>query len=124
MSQPLVECVPNFSEGRRPEVVAAIRQSIQAVAGVVVLDVHSDADHNRTVLTFVAPPEAAVEAALAGTRRAAELIDMNSHSGVHPRIGATDVIPFIPLQNITLAECVQLARSLGRRIGEELGIPV
>ena len=124
MPQPLVECVPNFSEGRRPEVIAAIHQSIQAVAGVVVLDVHSDADHNRTVLTFVAPPEAAVEAALAGTRRAADLIDMNTHSGAHPRIGATDVIPFIPLQSITLAECVQLARSLGRRIGEELGIPV
>jgi glutamate formiminotransferase / formiminotetrahydrofolate cyclodeaminase len=124
MPQPLVECVPNFSEGRRPEVVAAIRESIQAVPRVVVLDVHSDADHNRTVLTFVAPPAAAIEAAFAGTRRASELIDMAAHSGAHPRIGATDVVPFIPLQNITLAECVDLARTLGRRIGEELGIPV
>ncbi len=124
MPQPLVECVPNFSEGRRPQVVAAIREAIQAVPHVVVLDVHSDADHNRSVLTFVAPPAAAIEAAFAGTRRAAELIDMNTHSGAHPRIGATDVIPFIPLQSITLAECVDLARTLGRRIGEELGIPV
>ncbi len=124
MPQPLVECVPNFSEGRRLEIVAAIREAIQAVPQVVVLDVHSDADHNRSVLTFVAPPAAAIEAAFAGTRRAAELIDMGAHSGAHPRIGATDVIPFIPLQNITLAECVDLARTLGRRIGEELGIPV
>jgi len=124
MPQPLVECVPNFSDGRRPEVIAAIREAIRAVAGVVVLDTHSDADHNRTVLTFVAPPEAALEAALAGTKRAAELIDMTHHTGAHPRIGATDVIPFIPLQGITLAECVQLARRLGRRIADELGIPV
>ncbi|MCX6026752.1 MAG: glutamate formimidoyltransferase [Chloroflexi bacterium] len=124
MPQPLVECVPNFSDGRRPEVIAAIRDAIRTVAGVVVLDTHSDADHNRTVLTFVAPPEAALEAALAGTKRAAELIDMTHHSGAHPRIGATDVVPFIPLQGITLAECVQLARRLGRRIADELGIPV
>jgi len=124
MPQPLVECVPNFSDGRRPEVIAAIREAIRTIAGVVVLDTHSDADHNRTVLTFVAPPEAALEAALAGTKRAAELIDMTHHSGAHPRIGATDVIPFIPLQGITLAECVQLARRLGRRIADELGIPV
>ncbi len=124
MVQPLVECVPNFSEGRRSDVIAAITEAVRAVAGVVVLDTHSDPDHNRTVLTFVAPPEAALEAALAGAKRAASLIDMTHHTGAHPRIGATDVIPFVPLQGITLAECVLLARKLGRRIGDELGIPV
>ncbi|MCS6843213.1 MAG: glutamate formimidoyltransferase [Caldilineales bacterium] len=122
--QRLVECVPNFSEGRRPEVIEAIVAAIAAVPGVRVLDVQSDADHNRSVVTFVGEPEAALEGAFQGARRAAELIDMNQHRGAHPRMGATDVIPFVPLRGVTMADCVALARRLGRRLGEELGIPV
>ena len=121
---PLVECVPNFSEGRRPEVVHAIRDAIAAVAGVTILDVSSDASHNRTVITFVAPPNAAVDAAFAGMREARTRIDLTQHQGEHPRIGATDVVPFIPLDGTTMDQCVALARTLGARVGAELGIPV
>jgi glutamate formiminotransferase / formiminotetrahydrofolate cyclodeaminase len=120
----LVECVPNFSEGRRPEVVAAIRDAITSVDGVHLLDVSSDASHNRSVVTFVAPVENAVDAAFAGIARAAELIDLTSHSGEHPRMGATDVVPFIPLEGTTMEDCIVLARTLGERVGSELGIPV
>jgi glutamate formiminotransferase/formiminotetrahydrofolate cyclodeaminase len=120
----LVECVPNFSEGRRPEVVAAIRDAIAAVEGVSVLDVSSDASHNRSVITFVAPVEAAVDGAFAGIKAAAERIDLCSHTGEHPRIGATDVVPFIPLEGATMEDCIALARALGERVGRELQIPV
>jgi len=120
----LVECVPNFSEGRRPEVVAAIRDAIASVKGVSVLDVSSDPSHNRSVITFVAPVESAVDAAFAGIRAAAERIDLCSHSGEHPRIGATDVVPFVPLEGSTMEDCIALARDLGERVGRELGIPV
>lgn len=120
----LVECVPNFSEGRRPEVVDAIRDAIASVPGVAVLDVSSDASHNRTVVTFVAPSEVAVQAAFGGVAKAAELIDLNAHEGEHPRIGATDVCPFIPLEGATMDDCVALAHELGQRVGDELGIPV
>jgi glutamate formiminotransferase/formiminotetrahydrofolate cyclodeaminase len=120
----LVECVPNFSEGRRPEVVAKIRAAIAAVEGVVVLDVSSDHSHNRTVMTLIAPVDVAVDAAFAGIRAAHELIDLNSHSGEHPRMGATDVVPFIPLEGTTMEDCIVLARTLGERVGRELGIPV
>jgi glutamate formiminotransferase/formiminotetrahydrofolate cyclodeaminase len=120
----LVECVPNFSEGRRPEVVAAIRDAIAAVEGVSVLDVSSDASHNRSVITFVAPVDTAVEAAFAGIRAAAERIDLCKHTGEHPRIGATDVVPFIPLEGSTMEDCIALARELGERVGRELRIPV
>ena len=120
----LIECVPNFSEGRRPDAIAAIRDAVAAVPGVAILDVSSDASHNRTVLTFVAPMEQAVPAAFAGIAKARELIDLTSHHGEHPRIGATDVCPFIPLENATLDDCVALARALGARVGRELGIPV
>ena len=123
-SMKLVECVPNFSEGRRPEVIAAIRDAIALVDGVVVLDVSSDASHNRTVLTFVAPVEKAAQAAFAGIAKARDLIDLTTHRGEHPRIGATDVCPFIPLEDATMEDCVALARSLGERVGKELGIPV
>lgn len=119
-----VECVPNFSEGRRPEVVDQIRSAIASTPGAHVLDLHSDPDHNRSVITFIARPDAAVEAAFRGIQRAAELIDMRQHEGQHPRIGAADVVPFIPLHGVTLEECVELARRLGRRVGEELQIPV
>src|SRR6201991_1205620 len=120
----LVECVPNFSEGRRPEIVAQIRDAIAAVEGVTVLDVSSDASHNRTVITFVAPIEKAVEAAFAGIRTAAEVIDLTKHSGEHPRMGASDVVPFIPLEGTTMEDCIVLARTLGEKVGTELGIPV
>jgi glutamate formiminotransferase / formiminotetrahydrofolate cyclodeaminase len=120
----LVECVPNFSEGRRPEIIQSIRDAIAAVSGVVVLDVSSDESHNRTVITFVAPVEAAVDAAFAGIVTARDTIDLNTHSGAHPRMGATDVVPFIPLEGTTMDQCVALARTLGERVGRELGIPV
>jgi glutamate formiminotransferase/formiminotetrahydrofolate cyclodeaminase len=120
----LVECVPNFSEGRRPEVIVEIIRAMEVVSGVQVLDVQSDADHNRTVVTLIGPPEAAEEAAFAGIARAAALIDMDEHQGAHPRIGAADVVPFIPVRGVTTDDCVQMARCLGRRVGEELGIPV
>ena len=120
----LVECVPNFSEGRRPEVVSAIRDAIGAVEGVSVLDVSSDASHNRSVITFIAPVDTAVDAAFAGIKVAAERIDLCQHTGEHPRIGATDVVPFIPLEGSTMEDCIALARALGERVGRELKIPV
>ena len=120
----LVECVPNFSEGRRPEVVAAIRDAVAAVSGAHVLDVSSDPSHNRSVITFVAPVELAVDAALAAMRVARDRIDLNTHRGEHPRIGATDVVPFIPLEGTTMDDCVVLARRLGERAANELEIPV
>jgi len=120
----LVECVPNFSEGRRPEVIAAIRDAIAAVKDVVILDVSSDPSHNRTVVTFVAPVATASEAAFAGIKKASELIDLNHHTGEHPRIGATDVCPFIPLEGASMEDCIVLARTTGERVGRELGIPV
>jgi len=120
----LVECVPNFSEGRRPEIVAAIRDAIAAVEGVSVLDVSSDASHNRSVITFIASVDSAVDAAFAGIKAASERIDLCQHSGEHPRIGATDVVPFIPLEGSTMEDCIALARKLGERVGKELKIPV
>jgi glutamate formiminotransferase / formiminotetrahydrofolate cyclodeaminase len=120
----LVECVPNFSEGQRQEVITAIREAIAAVDGVTILDVSSDHSHNRSVVTFVAPLERAVDAAFAGMREARERIDLRKHKGEHPRIGATDVVPFVPLEGTTMEDCVVLARELGARAGEELEIPV
>ncbi|MDB4906498.1 MAG: glutamate formiminotransferase [Gemmatimonadetes bacterium] len=120
----LVECVPNFSEGRRPEVVSAIRDAIAAVPDVAILDVSSDASHNRTVVTFVAPLERAVEAAFAGIAVARDRIDLTTHQGEHPRMGATDVVPFIPLEGTTMEDCIVLARQLGERVGKELQVPV
>jgi glutamate formiminotransferase/formiminotetrahydrofolate cyclodeaminase len=120
----LVECVPNFSEGRRPEVVAAIRDAIAGVDGVALLDVSSDASHNRSVITFVVPVGNAIEAAFAGIRAARAQIDLNQHSGEHPRMGAADVVPFVPLEGATMEDCVMLARTLGERVGRELEIPV
>ena len=122
--RPLVECVPNFSDGRRPEVIQDIVRAAAGVSGVYVLDVQSDADHNRSVVTLVGPPEAIEEAAFRLVSRAAELIDMDQHEGAHPRVGAADVVPFIPVNDVTMEECVEMARRLGQRVGEELGIPV
>ncbi len=120
----LVECVPNFSEGRRQEVIDAIVGAIKSVPNVWILDVESDPDHNRSVVTCVGEPEAAQEAMFRAIAKAAELINLDEHQGEHPRIGATDVVPFIPLRGVTMEECVALARQLGQRVGEELGIPV
>lgn len=120
----IVECVPNFSEGRRPEVIEAIINEIRAVPGVRLLDFSSDADHNRSVVTFVGEPGAAREAAFRATAAAARLIDMNEHRGNHPRIGATDVVPFIPISEMKMEEAVALARELGAEIADKLGIPV
>lgn len=124
MSKPLVECIPNFSEARRPEVVEAIIASIKGVPEIYLLDHSSDLDHNRTVITFAGPPVSVEQAAFLGIQKAAELIDLNHHSGTHPRIGATDVVPFVPLSGMEMEECVQMARRLGERVGNELNIPV
>ncbi len=124
LPDPLIECVPNFSEGRRPEVIAEIVAAIQAVPGATVLDTSSDADHNRTVVTFVGAPTAVEQAAYAAIATAARLINLDEHRGEHPRIGATDVVPFVPLRGATMADCVAMARRLGERVGRELGIPV
>ena len=120
----LVECVPNFSEGRRPQVIAAIREAMAAIERTAVLDVSSDTSHNRTVITFVASAETAVEAAFAGIAKARDLIDLTRHSGEHPRMGAADVVPFVPLEGTTMEECIALARAVGERVGRELDIPV
>lgn len=120
----LIECVPNFSEGRRKEVIDQIVDAIRAVPEIRVLDVEMDADHNRSVVTFVGPPQAVEDAAFQATAKAAQLINLDQHSGQHPRMGATDVVPFIPLRDASMADCVAIARRVGQRIGEELGIPV
>lgn len=120
----LVECVPNFSEGRREGIIAEIGHAAARVPDVTVLDLHADPAHNRMVLTFIGSPEAAVEAAFRCAARAAQLVDMRDQRGEHPRIGATDVVPFVPVSGVTMADCVRLAHQLGRRLGEELGIPV
>jgi len=124
MASPLVECVPNFSDGRDAGVIHALRQAISGVPGVRLLDVQSDAAHHRSVFTFVAPPQAAAEAAFRAMQVARERIDLNRHSGEHPRMGATDVVPFVPVRDVTMEECVTLARQLAERVGRELEIPV
>jgi len=120
----IVECVPNFSEGRRKEVVDAIAQSIASVPGVRVLDQEMDADHNRSVITFVGDRTSVAEAAFRGAKKAVELIDMNRHRGEHPRVGALDVLPFVPIAGVTMDDCVDLARAVGKRIADELQVPV
>ena len=120
----LVECVPNFSEGRRPEVIEAIADEVRKVDGVKLLDVKADASHNRVVVTFVGEPHSVKMAAFNACKKAAELIDMEKHHGEHPRIGATDVIPFIPVKDVTMEECVALANELAQEIAEQLEIPV
>ena len=120
----LVECVPNFSEGKDKKILDAIAAEIQSVNGVKLLDMDPGAATNRTVFTFAGPPDEAVQAAFLAIKKAAELIDMSKHKGAHPRMGATDVCPFIPISDITVEECVELAKRLGKRVGEELKIPV
>jgi len=123
-SNQIVECIANFSDARRPQVIEAIMQSITSVPGVTLLDRHSDLDHNRTVITFVGEPEGVEESAFRAIAKAAELINLDEHTGEHPRIGASDVVPFVPIKGLSMAECVQIARRLGQRVGDQLGIPV
>ena len=124
MPAPLVECVPNFSEGRDSGTLDALEGAITAVPGVKLLDVQADPAHHRSVFTFVAPPDAALEAALRAMRVATERIDLTKHAGEHPRMGATDVVPFVPVRDVTMDDCVALARRLGERVAAELEIPV
>ncbi len=120
----LVECVPNFSEGRNIKTIDAIAGVITAVPGVKFISAEPDKDYNRTVVTFIGEPAGVVEAAFHATKKAAELIDMTQHKGEHPRIGATDVVPFVPLQGVTMQDCVKLAHEFGKKVGDELHIPV
>src|SRR6476659_3269373 len=122
--QKIIECVPNFSEGRDPEVIRQITTAIESVDGVSLLNVDPGASTNRTVVTLAGNPEAVVEAAFRGIQKAAELIDMRKHTGAHPRMGATDVCPFIPVSNVSWEEAIECAKKLGKRVGEELKIPV
>lgn len=124
MIQRLIECVPNFSEGRDMNIIRQITDAATSVEGVKLLDVDPGATTNRTVVTFVGEPELVVEAAFRAVKKASELIDMRGHHGDHPRMGATDVCPLVPIAGVTMEECVEFARNLGKRIGEELGIPV
>src|SRR3954447_18542495 len=120
----VIECVPNFSEGRDLEIIRQITAAIESVEGISLLNVDPGASTNRTVVTFAGTPEAAVEAAFRGIQKAAELIDMRKHQGAHPRMGATDVCPFIPVANVDWQEAIECAKKLGKRVGEELKIPV
>lgn len=119
----IIECVPNFSEGRNKEIIKEITDAITSAADVSLLDVDPGEATNRTVVTFVGEPEAVVEAAFQGIKKAAEVIDMRQHHGAHPRMGATDVCPLIPVSGITLEECAELARGLAKRVADELGVP-
>ncbi len=122
--QKLIECVPNFSEGRDLEVIRQITAAIESVEGISLLECRSRREHQSHVVTFAGNPEAAVEAAFRGIQKAAELIDMRKQKGAHPRMGATDVCPFIPVSNVSWEEAIACANQLGKRVGEELKIPV
>ena len=120
----LMECIPNISEGRRPEIVNAIADEVRAVPGVTLIDVSSDASHNRSVITFLGEPEQVMEAAFRLAKAAVERIDLRVHEGEHPRMGAVDVIPFVPIRDMDMAECVELSKTLGKRLSDELELPV
>ena len=124
METKLIECVPNFSEGRDKTAIKAITDAICNASSVRLLDVDPGEATNRTVVTFVGTPEDVIEAAFQGIRKAAEVIDMSKHHGAHPRMGATDVCPFVPVSGVTLEECAELSRQLARRVADELHIPV
>ncbi len=124
MVGPLIECVPNFSEGRDSSTVRAIQQAIESVPGVMLLRSEMDEDHHRSVMTFAGPPEAVAEGAFCGIAEAVKRIDLRRHRGVHPRIGAADVVPFAPLEGATMQDCVAIAHSTGRKVWERLGVPV
>ena len=120
----IIECVPNFSEGRDLSIIKEITDAIESVSGISLLDVDPGKATNRTVVTFVGTPDDVIEAAFRGIKRAAELIDMRGHTGEHPRFGATDVCPLVPVANVSMEEAIEYAHKLGKRVGEELGIPV
>ncbi len=120
---PLVELVPNFSEGRREDVIQQIIDALKSASDIKILDSRADPDHNRLVVTLVGTPQACFDSAFAGIKKAAELIDMDDHSGEHPRVGATDVVPFVPISGISLEECAELARKLAQKVSDELMIP-
>lgn len=124
MAREIVECVPNFSEGRRKEVVDAIADSVRSVPGTKLLDVEMDANHNRAVVTFIGDRKAVAEAAFRCAEKAVSLIDLTVHRGEHPRIGALDVCPFVPVSGVAMEDCVAIARTVGERIARELGVPV
>ncbi|MCL0065825.1 glutamate formimidoyltransferase [Dehalococcoidia bacterium] len=124
MTKQIIECVPNISEGRRPEIVEEIAGVVKSTSGVTLLGCSSDADHNRSVITFIGDSEGVKEAAYRLIEKAVALIDMEEHQGSHPRIGACDVVPFVPISGITMDECVALARELGAKVGSELNLPV
>ena len=124
MTEKIVECVPNFSEGRNKDVINEITAEITGVAGVTLLSAEMGADVNRTVVTFIGSPEGVKEAAFRAIKKAAELIDMQQHSGAHPRMGATDVCPFVPVNGVTMGDCIVLSKEVGKRVGDELGIPI
>ena len=121
---PLIECVPNFSEGRDMTIIQSLGDAIEAVEGVNLLNVSSDYDHHRTVMTFIGEPEPILEAAYQSIAIAAQLIDLEKHQGVHPRMGATDVVPFVPLRGASISDCVEVAQKLGVQVGDKLGLPV
>ena len=120
----IIECVPNFSEGNNTDIINQIANAIKSVEGVQLIDVDPGKATNRTVMTFVGPPEEVCEAAFRAVKKASELIDMSKHKGEHPRFGATDVLPLIPVKGVTMEETVEYARMLGKRIGDETGIPI
>ena len=120
----LIQCVPNFSEGRDQGILDQILNEIRSVEGVKLLDYSMDKDHNRSVVTFIGDPEGVAEAAFKSTKKASELIEMSQHKGEHPRMGATDVIPLIPISDVTMDDCIELSKQLGLKIGNELGISV
>jgi len=120
----IVECVPNISEGRNTEIIEAVVNEVRAVNGVTLLDYCSDASHNRSVITFLGNPEGVAEAAVRVAKKAAELIDLNKHTGEHPRMGAVDVIPFIPIKEMEVAECIELSKQVAKRVWEEAKMPV
>ena len=124
MFDKLIECVPNFSEGQRPEIVKQITDEIEKVEGAKLLDVDPGYDMNRTVVTFIGTPEAVKQAAFNSIKKASELIDMSKHKGSHPRMGATDVCPFVPVSGVTTEECIELSKEVAKRVGEELKISV
>ena len=120
----IIECVPNFSEGRDRRVIDAIGTSVRDVTGAALLGIEPDRDYNRTVVTFIGDPDAVIEAAYQATKTAADLIDMSRHKGEHPRIGAADVVPFVPIRGAAMEECIALSKRYGERVGRELHIPV
>lgn len=120
----IVECVPNFSEGRNRVIVDQIADAIRSVTGLCLMDLEMDPDHNRSVITFVGETDRVAEGALRAVEKATELIDLNRHTGAHPRIGATDVVPFVPVRNATLEECVSIAKTVGAEISGRFSIPV